>query len=245
MQTKRRFFLNVVVSRKQQFKYGAKTEARPHGLESKAKDVGSGTIPPNTQSKGPGLREQSDSKAEGHFQSEKTRASSQSDSCNTSTGTRKKRSPSTIKRNRERWDRWQARSREVGAFILSRTKPGHQNLRSGVPVPDKNSSKPAPRQDLEPKFTSPKSVVKENKTSRPDDLETEGPNNLPDKPSVADKDVASLPILIAHCDKCKKPRSACPDGLKKCTRCFKSHYCSRVCQSADWHWHKLFCKPPA
>ena len=109
--------------------------------------------------------------------------------------------------------------------------------------------------------TSPQRTVKENPTSLPDvdtegpidlsekpslpDVDTEGPVDLSEKPSVVKKDVTALPVLIAHCDKCKKPRSACPDGLKKCTRCLKSYYCSRVCQSADWHWHKLFCKPPA
>ncbi len=124
-QTRRRYFLNIVVSRRQPFKSGAKTEGRPYGPEAKAEDGGSGIIPPNTHSKGSGLSEQSDSKAEGHIQPEKTRASSHSDSCNTSTGTRKKRSPSTVKRNRERWDRWQA---GAGKWGLSSTKPGNLDL---------------------------------------------------------------------------------------------------------------------
>ena len=109
------------------------------------------------------------------------------------------------------------------AFILSCTKPGNKTLHSADSVPNKNSSKLALCKDLE--STSLQSTVKENPTSH-SDMDTEYLNNLPEKPSVADKDVTALPILITHCDKCKKPRLACPDGLKKCTCCFKLHYCS-------------------
>ena len=46
-QTKRRYFLNIVVSRKQPFIFPAKTE-KPSNPDCKAKDAGTGLIPPGT-----------------------------------------------------------------------------------------------------------------------------------------------------------------------------------------------------
>ena len=43
-----------------------------------------------------------------------------------------------------------------------------------------------------------------------------------------------------NCNYCKK-RS---DELRKCTRCRKTNYCSKECQTNDWKEHKIVCKPP-
>ncbi len=195
IQTRRRYFLNIVVSRRQPFKFGAKTKGQPCGPEAKTGDVGTGTTPPNTHNRDPGLSENgSDSKAGGNFQSEKNRIPIHSDHCRTSTDTKKKRkSPSTTKRNRERWDRWQARRWKVGA-LLNRTEPSNQNPHSGDPVPNNNnnnSSRPAP-EDLE-STTSP-CAVRQNPPS-PSDLDAEGSINLPEQPSdIQSNDIQSSDI---------------------------------------------------
>ena len=33
------------------------------------------------------------------------------------------------------------------------------------------------------------------------------------------------------------------DELKKCTRCWKTRYCGKECQTKDWKEHKIICKP--
>ena len=42
--------------------------------------------------------------------------------------------------------------------------------------------------------------------------------------------------------KCMKPGKKVKDGLKKCTRCKVAQYCSRKCQAEHWHMHKTGCK---
>ena len=47
------------------------------------------------------------------------------------------------------------------------------------------------------------------------------------------------PVSFKRCDVCGKSKRI--DGVKLhvCSGCNKTHYCSIVCQKADWETHKL------
>ncbi len=231
----RRYFLNIVVSRTKPFKFPAKNENRPRGSGTNVGNAGTGFIPPSTI-KGPGLR-LSEQESEGRTedcQSGTDRTSIHPD-LDSNTRTEKRRSPSTRKRNRERWERWQERSRKKGASNLFRTEPVSRNTCSGNTVP-RHSSKPVPVPHQDPESSTSQSEDEHNLSSH-SDSDAEGANLL--EPSAV-----TQPILITHCYNCQKPKLACPDGLKKCTRCFKAFYCGRACQGLDWHRHRLICTPP-
>ena len=251
-QTRRRYFLNIVVPR-QPFKFPAKTEKSHHGSKSKVEATGTGHIPPSTN-QGSGLSEKhSGSNAVGYSQPEKNRSPIHSDTCNSpSTVTVKKRkSQSTRKRDRKRWERWQERSKEKGSDLY-RFRPVNQNPCSGN-SPQNSSTDSALQPDSEPAASpggdeqDPSSHTDLDTSSQADsdtsshtDSDTEGCNNL-----LEEEHRVAPPTLGTQCFCCGKPKPFCPDGLKKCTRCFSAFYCSRVCQGLDWHRHRLICKPPA
>jgi len=39
----------------------------------------------------------------------------------------------------------------------------------------------------------------------------------------------------------KRPPEPKPHPV--CNRCNRARYCSRDCQTSDWHWHKRECRP--
>jgi hypothetical protein len=47
--------------------------------------------------------------------------------------------------------------------------------------------------------------------------------------------VAFLTALVSLCTACGK------HSRMKCSRCKRSHYCSRTCQRSDWNHHKTHC----
>ncbi len=165
------------------------------------------------------------------------RTSIHPDPCSSGTVTKKKRkSPSTIKRDRARWQRWQARRKEQGTYLY-RSRPGSETPDSGNSISQNSSTDPAPHQDPEA-AASPLdlNVDKENTTSHVD-LDSGGTKTLLEKPTGV-----AQPLPGTHCFNCEKPKHLCPDGLKKCTQCFHAFYCGRVCQGLDWHRHRQICK---
>ena len=57
----------------------------------------------------------------------------------------------------------------------------------------------------------------------------------------SEDDHIDLDLKFCHNRKCMKPERETSDGLKKCTRCMSSHYCSRSCQAEHWVIHKTVC----
>ena len=43
-----------------------------------------------------------------------------------------------------------------------------------------------------------------------------------------------------HCSRCNHFKYS--NNLLKCTRCKKNYYCDKICQKADWKYHKHICK---
>ncbi len=252
-QTKRRYFLNIVVSR-QTVKSPAKIKKRPHGPKPKVEDAGTGQIPPSTNQDSGLSEKHSGSAAGGYSQPEKNWSSIHSDTCSSPSAAvtvKKRKSSSTRKRDRERWERWQARSKEKGSDLY-RFRPVNQHPCSGNSPKDSSTDSalhqdPEPlasqrgdEQDLSSHTDSDSSSHVDSDTSSHTDSDTKGGNNLLDETHRVDP-----PTLGTQCFCCGKPKPFCPDGLKKCTRCFSAFYCSRVCQGLDWHRHRLVCKPPA
>ncbi len=240
--------------RRQPFESRAKTKKKPSTPKSKVEDAGTGHIPPSTNYDSGLSEKHSGSEAGGYSQPEKNRSAIHSDTCSSPSApvtVKKRKSQSTRKRDRRRWERWQERSKEKGSYLYH-FKPVNENPISGT-SPQDSSTDSALHQDLE-QAASP-GGDKQELSSRTDS-DTSSQVDL-DTSSHSDSDTKGLnslleeerrvvpPTLDTQCFCCGKPKPFCPDGLKKCTRCFSAFYCSRVCQGLDWHRHRLVCKPPA
>jgi hypothetical protein len=57
--------------------------------------------------------------------------------------------------------------------------------------------------------------------------------------------IVSTPMKFCYNRKCTEKPADLINKLFKCARCTKVYYCSRQCQSDDWHRHKAVCAPRA
>ena len=143
---------------------------------------------------------------------------------------KRKKSPSQIKRDRERWNQW------------------HQKRKSGSRVVQE-PSEPVVNDQLD---SSRKALDIQCSSKQEDTTQSQDKSEHLEQPVYGaegvlscsevdsdddhDDDVIELPDFCANCN-CK------PFGviLKRCSRCQLSQYCSVECQKENWKEHKFAC----
>ena len=140
-----------------------------------------------------------------------------------STG-KKRRSPSTRKRYRLRWERWQAKRRTKASKSCCQ------------PDPDIHPQDPPKSSQTDTEYSQPGSERNFLCTSCKD-VETK--NNT----SLLDNIAAPIPLAWKEpsCSHCGKEQSWLSSSLKKCTRCLPAFYCGCDCQIINWHMHQTSC----
>ncbi len=162
----------------------------------------------------------------------------------------KKKSPSTRRRDRLRYQNWKSKKRRD---LASRPSP------EPVEAPATTPGTAEPLDQTVPIVTNPAEVVKLVKPSQdtPTNVETntrtsDGHSGKADKLIPAWKSdfneiVAGLPLCHPEkaktiCWNCLIPEKQ-NECLKKCTQCAQALYCSRECQKDHWKAnHGKFCK---
>lgn len=164
----------------------------------------------------------------------------------------KKKSPSTLRRDRERLYQWKKRRRmQRNGIILTRILPGPV-VSPISPTTDTVCVIP----DTEVALVEPQEVIYTAVDSQ--DCASSLPSlpevlDVPDAtvlyssvtPSQADLDGNKLRALLPpmlSCVSCLTPGDECEGGLKKCSKCQYVAYCSRSCQAANWKEHRRSCK---
>ena len=180
-----------------------------------------------------------------------------------SSKTKKKKSPATKKRDRERLVKWLSQKWSGVSRIKSSTgnPPAATVKRTSESALDKKpvstQSNPASCED----FKLPDADVRLSpvKSQRPSIL-SKSPLSLEHRPRTSSQPQASQaqakesasfdsdPVSDDELDlnqcsntACMVPAYLAPKGLKKCTRCYKVSYCGRDCQSKHWKFHRLDC----
>ena len=139
---------------------------------------------------------------------------------------RKKKSPSTRKRDRARLVNWRTKKRTQK--ISRDPSPTIQPANESVPRPSLECGK-APDVDKLVKPNEPQAEPQDTTCLHVTDV-------------GLDLEHFVEPI-VNHCFnlECLAPESGVPGSLKKCTRCSVAMYCSRTCQAKHWPIHRKGC----
>ncbi len=186
---------------------------------------------------------------------------------------RKRKSPSTRRRNRLRWERWQAKRR--AQLPKSSRQPDSVTcpLESSNPNPadsvnrqqcveqntlcTTNFESVSSAPDSEPSLEHEESPVED--TSENTDSVEPGQSVHARTSQLNDPESTHSDLDTSDCSESadsfyewlmRQPKcSNCatpqsvPNGLNKCTRCSIALYCDRGCQAEHWKEHRLQCKP--
>ncbi len=252
--TKHKFYLDIQWPRIKPFIFPAKKPCLQSHLEKKAQE---GPTPPGNTS-GDATVKDSVEVIAGFKRSAENRASGQlnSDRPVVSNTGKKRRSPSTRKRNRLRWERWQAKRRAKTSKSSCQPK-SESDIRphdpSGPNQADSETRQPGSETSQSGSETSqpgsetsrPGSETKQFDSERKSTCSSQSDSVTKDSSSLLDNSIAAevaQPLPRNQCFNCQKPEHSCPEGLKKCTRCNRAFYCGRICQGLDWHRHRRTCK---
>ena len=248
-------YLNVVFTHKP-FKFRAKTHAKPSHLEKKAK----GGCTPLGNSNG----KSADREPKKPVSQVENSAKEVNKPRPKQKRKRSCKSPSTRRRNRQRWLSWLSRKQHQQQPKGSMdTCPEHQlPTPSDVPGSPVTSQQPKATPDVESNQVESEIPGHADSTQGSSSLEPGQPEDPkvshtsdvdfppgdveeadPDESDSEDSPEAFLKWLAKQpkCFSCYTPETG-PNELKKCTKCKIATYCDRRCQAEHWQEHRHMCK---
>ena len=181
--------------------------------------------------------------------------------------TKKRKSPSTRRRDQRRLKDWIARKRRISSDGLDQgTAVAMEGQGPTVHLDQPTPADPNPPQPQETVSQTSPSVIHDVPQDNvhhfvevvnavqhgPVDVAVDVHHELSESESSSDTDSEILPVDLPvlpvkpeehYCFNitCFKSEIEVPGGLKKCTRCKFATYCSRECQAQHWKMHKAGC----